>query len=152
MYNINKTSFIFFFVYILIIQWFCCDVAGCAGATFHRILVTLFFVILSICFLFYLLLNSQNFDFIFSTRIFYCQLLLCSIAATEKRRIRYIKTHDLSPTFTHFTFSPALLRRFTRKTSFATIALFLARLPVCRTRKDLRLVYRGLSFPMNPRA
>lgn len=82
----------FFFVYILIIQWFCRDVAGCAGATFHRILVTLFFVIILCTFLSLLFLIHFFYFQIFSVliRMFHCQLY-CSITATEKRRIRYIK-------------------------------------------------------------
>lgn len=109
-----------------------------------------FLIIWSICFFFFIspLSSSRFFPdffliFFLNSNVSAGQLVLCSIAATEKRRIRYnMKTHVLSPTFTRFSFSPALLRRFTREISFATIALFFpwrwSMLPVCRTRKDLR--------------
>lgn len=123
---IKHHSFFFFFVYILIIQWFCRDVAGCAGATFHRILVTLFFVII-LCTFFFNLFFFNSFllfsDFLVSIRMFHCQLYR-SITATEKRRIRYIKKHTFSRPHSRVSFSPALLRRFTRKTILRQLHYF----------------------------
>lgn len=112
--------------------------AGCAGATFHRILVTLFFVIILCTFLSLLFLIHFFYFQIFSVliRMFHCQLY-CSITATEKRRIRYIKKHVLSPTFTRFFFS----RSFTpihAKNNFATIALFLTLIEVNRLQNTKR--------------
>lgn len=141
---IKHHSFFFFFVYILIIQWFCRDVAGCAGATFHRILVTLYFVII-LCTFFFNLFFFNSFllfsDFLVSIRMFHCQLYR-SITATEKRRIRYIKNTRSLAHIHAFLFLP-LFYADSREKQFCDNCIISdidRRInPVCRTRKDLRL-------------
>ena len=65
------------------------------------------------------------FDFVFGLECFRCQLCCVRSRQQKSEESVIILKHTLSRhTFTRFSFSPALLRRFTRKISFATTALF----------------------------
>lgn len=124
--------------------------AGCAGATSHRILVTLFFYYFYFthCCL-YLPIHFTLIVFPFMIPILiYCfsyRQLGFFDRGNRKAKNPLLLKHTFSRPHSRVSFSPALIRRFTRKTifCFATIAFCCLLLMsivvlVCRTRKDLR--------------